>query len=97
MVEQRQSNLPQDHKYWNLLQPISFGNGATHRINLSHRVVMASLARGRADYTTKAPNDMHVEFYSKRATPGGMIITESAYIEQLGEPHFGSTSFYSEE
>ena len=40
---------------------------------------MASLTRLRADPATGVPNDMHVEFYSRRAD-SGMILTESTTI-----------------
>lgn len=47
---------------------------------LAHRVVLAPLTRNRAEEPTLAPSSLHVEYYSQRATPGGLLISEATYI-----------------
>ncbi|SNT27946.1 alkene reductase [Tropicimonas sediminicola] len=51
-------------------------------LSLGHRVIMAPLTRMRAVAPAYAPTDMMVEYYSQRANPGGMIITEATLISQ---------------
>lgn len=57
---------------------------------------MAALGRGRADKDTRAPNDLHTEFYANRAS-AAMIITECAAISQDGDSYIGSANFYTPE
>lgn len=47
---------------------------------LSHRVVMAPLTRMRATVPGNIPNDLNAEYYSQRATKGGLIIAEATGI-----------------
>lgn len=67
-----------------LFEPITIADG---KITLKHRVVMAPLTRNRgtplkADSTPEdpnriwLPNDLMKEYYSQRATDGGLIISE---------------------
>lgn len=67
-----------------LFEPMTIGNGKT---TLDHRVVLAPLTRNRGTPLTKEstvekpnrvwlPNDLMAEYYSQRATKGGLIITE---------------------
>ncbi|MCO5547807.1 hypothetical protein L7F22_001259 [Adiantum nelumboides] len=74
----------------NLLAPLPLG-----RIHLSHRVVLAPVTRCRA--LVYVPQQAHVEFYSQRATQGGLLITEAVAVAQagIGFPH--SPGLWSEE
>ena len=67
-----------------LFQPLTINNG---NLTLSHRVIHAPMTRNRgvpekAESTPESPNrvwypgDLMVEYYSQRATPGGLIISE---------------------
>jgi 2,4-dienoyl-CoA reductase-like NADH-dependent reductase (Old Yellow Enzyme family) len=67
-----------------LFEPLTIGNG---KIKLEHRVILAPLTRNRgtpleAESTLEKPNriwlpnDLMVEYYTQRATKGGLIITE---------------------
>ena len=67
-----------------LFKPLKINNG---RIELKHRVVMAALTRNRgtpenSESTAEnpnrvwIPNDVMLEYYTQRTTPGGLIITE---------------------
>lgn len=48
-------------------------------MSLKHRIVLAPLTRIRAD-ANLCPTDLHVEYYSQRATDGGLLISEATYI-----------------
>lgn len=67
-----------------LFEPLTVGNG---KIVLDHRVVLAPLTRNRgtplsAESTAEKPNriwlpnDLMVEYYTQRASKGGLVITE---------------------
>src|SRR6266404_8955679 len=49
-------------------------------ITLRHRVVMAPLTRLRSDQPGDIPGDLIAEYYAQRASPGRLIVTESAEI-----------------
>ena len=52
--------------------------GEVVELRLSHRVVMAPLTRCRA--LGGIPNQALVDYYSQRATNGGLIISEATFI-----------------
>jgi 2,4-dienoyl-CoA reductase-like NADH-dependent reductase (Old Yellow Enzyme family) len=66
-----------------LFEPLTIGNGKT---KLDHRVGLAPLTRNRGTPLTEStpekpnrvwlPNDLMAEYYSQRASKGGLIITE---------------------
>ena len=47
---------------------------------LSHRIALAPLTRNRAAEPSLAPHSNHVQYYSQRASPGGLLITEAVAI-----------------
>ncbi|KAH7541939.1 hypothetical protein FEM48_Zijuj02G0020500 [Ziziphus jujuba var. spinosa] len=53
----------------NLFTPHKMG-----KFNLSHRVVLATMTRSRA--VNEIPFEAHALYYSQRATPGGLLISE---------------------
>lgn len=57
-----------------LFSPLKVGKN-----QLEHRVVLAPLTRFRADENA-VPTDLQVEYYSQRATKGGLLITEATFI-----------------
>ncbi|KAK9670668.1 hypothetical protein RND81_13G216700 [Saponaria officinalis] len=65
-----------------LLSPHKVG-----KLELSHRVVMGAMTRCRA--LGSMPNQAMVEYYSQRATPGGLLISEGAFTSPMaaGYPH----------
>lgn len=66
-----------------IFSPIILGNNL-----LKHRVVLSPMTRFRA--TDKAvPSDLQVEYYKQRASDGGLLITETTFIDPLsgGLPH----------
>lgn len=52
--------------------------GKVVELRLSHRVVMAAMTRCRA--LNGIPNEAMVEYYSQRATNGGLLISEGTFI-----------------
>ena len=57
---------------------------------------MAAMTRVRADLTTRAPSDLHVEYYSARASAGFMI-TECSAVSPEGDGYPGEANIYSDE
>ncbi|KAI8896251.1 hypothetical protein BC833DRAFT_598232 [Globomyces pollinis-pini] len=71
-------------------KPIKIGDKT-----LKHRIAMAPLTRFRA--IGGVPNDLHVEYYSQRATDGGLIITEGTIIAYEAGGAVNAPGIYSEE
>lgn len=59
-----------------------FSKHTVGAMTLDHRVAMAPLTRMRAVAPAYAPTDMMLEYYSQRASKGGLIITEATHICQ---------------
>ncbi|GBG29012.1 12-oxophytodienoate reductase-like protein [Hondaea fermentalgiana] len=55
-------------------------------LRLKHRVVLAPLTRFRADRKTLVPTELMKEYYTQRATEGGLLITEATCISPEGLP-----------
>ena len=69
------SSMASAQKSHTLFQPIQVGD-----MTLSHRVVMAPMARFRAD-ENHTPTDLMVQYYSQRASEAGsFLITEATII-----------------
>jgi N-ethylmaleimide reductase len=75
-----------------LFSPISIGGLA-----LTHRVVMAPLTRSRADLPDDVPNDLMVDYYTQRASKGGLIIGEATTISTSARGWLGAPGLYSEQ
>ncbi|KAH7127390.1 NADH:flavin oxidoreductase/NADH oxidase [Dactylonectria macrodidyma] len=76
-----------------LFSPLTIANG---RIELSHRVVLAPMTRNRgvalsesADNRVWLADDLVARYYSQRASPGGLLITEGIppSVEASGMPN----------
>src|ERR1700758_4404202 len=78
--------------YPSLFSPLKIGP-----YQLKHRVVMAPLTRLRAEKPSLAPRPLNVEYYSQRATPGGLIIAEASPVLQTGFGHPGVPGIYSDQ
>jgi N-ethylmaleimide reductase len=63
---------------------------------LTHRVVMAPLTRMRAEKPSLAPRPLNAEYYSQRATSGGLIIAEASPVVATGHGSPGTPGIYSE-
>src|ERR1700732_5183131 len=66
-------------------------------ITLKHRVVMPPLSRLRAEWPSGVPSDLNVEYYSQRASDGGLIFTEAAAVSPAARGYRGAPGIYSDE
>jgi N-ethylmaleimide reductase len=73
-----------------LFSPIELG-----AYRLSHRVVMAPLTRMRSD-PGDIPSDLMVEYYTQRASKGGLIISEATPVSIRGNGYAGAPGVYSD-
>src|SRR5260370_17427658 len=62
---------------------------------LSHRVVMAPLTRMRSD-PGDIPSDLMVEYYTQRASKGGLIIAEATPVSIRGNGYAGAPGIYAD-
>ncbi|WVN90840.1 uncharacterized protein L203_106083 [Cryptococcus depauperatus CBS 7841] len=60
-----------------LFTPIQVGE-----YKLKHRIVMAPLTRMRAQPKTAIPSDWAIQYYTQRASEGGLIISEGTFIAE---------------
>jgi N-ethylmaleimide reductase len=74
-----------------LFTPISIGN-----LKLAHRVVMAPLTRSRATLPDDVPSDLMVDYYSQRASHGGLIVGEATTISTGARGWLGAPGLYSD-
>jgi N-ethylmaleimide reductase len=75
-----------------LFTPIQVGP-----IELKHRVVMAPLTRSRSVQPGSVPGDLMLEYYSQRASNGGLIVSEGTSISIAGGGWFGAPGLYSDD
>jgi N-ethylmaleimide reductase len=75
-----------------LFSPVQIG-----AITLKHRIVMRPLSRLRAQWPSGAPSDLNLEYYSQRASDGGLIFTEATAISATGRGYRGAPGIYSDE
>ena len=64
---------------------------------LSHRVVMAPLTRSRSEQPGDIPGKLMQEYYTQRASEGGLIISEGTTISISSRGWFGAPGLYSDE
>lgn len=62
---------------------------------LAHRVVMAPLTRMRSE-PGDLPGALMAEYYSQRATDGGLIISEATVVSTTGNGYLGSPGLYND-
>src|ERR1700688_4822210 len=78
-------------KFPSLFSPLGLGP-----CRLSHRVAMAPLTRMRAERPLLVPRPLNAEYYSQRATPGGLIIAEATPVLATGHGNPGVPGIYSQ-
>ncbi|KDQ57987.1 hypothetical protein JAAARDRAFT_155650 [Jaapia argillacea MUCL 33604] len=71
-------------------------------VRLSHRVVLAPLTRNRGTPSqtferTWYPDALHILYYSQRATPGGLLITEAVPVSLLASGSLGIPGMFTPE
>jgi len=75
-----------------LLTQIKVGN-----YKIRNRFVMAPLTRCRADDINGVPNDLHIKYYTERASEAGFIITECSPISQSANAFPRACGIFSQE
>src|ERR1700747_2677929 len=75
-----------------LFTPVQIGP-----ITLKHRVVMPPMSRLRAQWPRGIPSDLMREYYSQRASDGGVILTEATAISPSGRGYRGAPCLYRDE
>jgi N-ethylmaleimide reductase len=75
-----------------LHSPLKIGNHS-----LTHRVVMAPLTRMRASNPGSAPHALNAQYYSQRASRGGLLITEATQISWQGKGYPQTPGIHTEE
>ncbi len=75
-----------------LFSPVQIGP-----LTLLHRVVMAPLTRSRSEQPGDIPGNLMLEYYTQRASEGGLIISEATTISIAGRGWFGAPGLYSDE
>ena len=78
-----------------LIDPM-FTSLSLGQTRLQHRVVLAPLTRNRASEPDLAPTALSTEYYSQRATPGGLLITEATYISPSSAGYTGAPGIFTE-
>ncbi len=74
-----------------LLKPIKLGD-----LELNNRVIMAPMTRSRADNDANAPTDIHVKYYTQRAS-AGLIISEGAQVSERAVGYINTAGINSKE
>ncbi len=75
-----------------LFTPVQIGP-----ITLKHRVVMPPMSRLRAQPGTGIPSDLQREYYTQRASDGGLIITEATAIAASARGYYHAPGLYADE
>ena len=75
-----------------LFTPVQVG-----AITLKHCIVMPPLSRLRAEWPSGVPSDLMLEYYSQRASDGGLIFTEATAVAASGRGYRGAPGIYSDE
>src|ERR1700751_4009705 len=66
-------------------------------ITLKHPIVMPPMSRLRAQWPSGIPSDLMREYYSQRASDGGLILTEATAISPSGRGYRGAPCLYGDE
>jgi N-ethylmaleimide reductase len=74
-----------------LFGPVELGS-----TRLKHRVVMAPLTRSRSVQPDGVPGDLMLEYYTQRASDGGLIISEAAQLSLATRGWHGAPGMYSD-
>ncbi|HIH2747074.1 alkene reductase [Burkholderia aenigmatica] len=62
---------------------------------LNHRVVLAPLTRMRTE-TDNVPGDLMVDYYTQRASAGGLLITDATAVSPLGIAYVDAPGIYTQ-
>ena len=65
-------------------------------MTLKHRLVMAPLTRNRSEQPGDIPGKMMLEYYTQRASDGGLIVSEATTISPTARGWFGAPGMFSD-
>jgi N-ethylmaleimide reductase len=74
-----------------LFTPVRIGG-----FDLDHRVVLAPLTRMRSEMPGNVPGAAMIEYYSQRASPGGLLIMEATFVSRQGNGGYASPGIEDE-
>lgn len=74
-----------------LFTPVRLG-----AIELKHRVVMAPLTRSRSDQPGDVPGALMREYYTQRASDGGLIVSEATSISPTARGWYGAPGLFTD-
>ncbi len=77
--------------------PHLFSSLQLGEVKIAHRVVMSPLTRQRSAQPGNIPQEMNVQYYSQRASNGGLIITEATQISPQGQGYPATPGIHSAE
>ena len=80
------------HAERKLFTPVQVGP-----LTLKHRVVMPPMSRLRAQPGTGIPSDLLLEYYTQRASNGGLIITEATAIAPSARGYYHAPGLYTDD
>jgi N-ethylmaleimide reductase len=66
-------------------------------ITLKHRVVLPPLSRLRAHWPTGMPSDLMLEYYTQRASDGGLTMAEGTAVSPAGRAYHTGPGLWSDE
>ncbi|GAB7549014.1 hypothetical protein CS8_087130 [Cupriavidus sp. 8B] len=72
-----------------------FSSKAVGPYEVEHRVVLAPLTRMRTKLDN-VPGDLMVDYYTQRATKGGLLITDATAVSPLGIAYVDAPGIYTE-
>jgi len=75
-----------------LFTPVKIG-----AITLQHRVVLPAMSRLRAHWPSAVPSDLMRDYYSQRASDGGLIIVEANAVSPSARAYHTAPGIYIEE
>lgn len=73
-----------------LFKPLQIGP-----VKLKNRIVMAPMTRNRAANDHEAPTELHVKYYSQRAS-GGLILTEGSPVSPAARGYIAAAGIYND-
>lgn len=65
-------------------------------LELDHRVVLAPLTRMRTE-KGNVPGDLMIDYYTQRASRGGLLISDATAVSQLGIAYVDAPGIYTED
>jgi len=75
-----------------LMTPIKVG-----ALELKHRVVLPPMSRLRAQWPSAVPGDLLFDYYTQRASDGGLMISEANAVSPEARPYHTGPGLYTEE